>query len=191
MLYLQNMVHHLCSFDIIKCLHTDFKLKLVFDKRNQTFINYTVGVCQGDNMAGLQFLFLMQAMDKSYQKQYKLPEAAFQTHCHSGKCKLLWQPSPAMTKGLYFNFSKSMFADDTAYLLLSPNWHPNSVSFNLQTYAMLWTPYACQRAQWRWQSQDAIKNGSCRSNVHPCMPHDPSRNGCCHSWHYIWWQQPL
>ncbi len=48
-----------------------------------------------------------------------LPEPAFQTHHHSGKGKLLWQPASATTKGLPFNFGKSMFADDAAYLILS------------------------------------------------------------------------
>jgi hypothetical protein len=50
--------------DIIRRLHDNFQLKLVFDKKNQAIINYTVGVQQGDNMAGLLFLFLMQAMDE-------------------------------------------------------------------------------------------------------------------------------
>jgi hypothetical protein len=46
-------------------LHDNFQLKLVFDKKNQAIIDYTVGVWQGDNMAGLLFLFLKQAMDES------------------------------------------------------------------------------------------------------------------------------
>jgi hypothetical protein len=50
--------------DVIRRLHDNFQLKLVFDKKNQAIINYTVGVQQGDNMAGLLFLFLMQAMDE-------------------------------------------------------------------------------------------------------------------------------
>jgi hypothetical protein len=73
-----------------------------------------------------------------------LPEPAFQTHHHSGKGKLLWQPAPATTKGLPFNFGKSMFANDTAYLILS--WTDIQTVCpiaNLQTYAMLWTPCLC------------------------------------------------
>jgi hypothetical protein len=48
-------------------LHDNFQLKLVFEKKNQAIIDYTVGVWQGDNMAGLLFLFLMQAMDESFK----------------------------------------------------------------------------------------------------------------------------
>jgi protocatechuate 3,4-dioxygenase beta subunit len=38
-------------------LHDNFQLKLVFDKKNQAIIDYTVEIWQGDNMAGLLFLF--------------------------------------------------------------------------------------------------------------------------------------
>jgi hypothetical protein len=55
----------------------NFQLKLVFDKKNQAIIDYTVGVRQGDSMAGLLFLFLMQAMDESFKKQCALPEPEF------------------------------------------------------------------------------------------------------------------
>jgi hypothetical protein len=63
--------------DVIRCLHDNFQLKLVFDKKNQAIIDYTVGVQQGDNMAGLLFLFLMQAMDESFKKQCALPKPEF------------------------------------------------------------------------------------------------------------------
>jgi hypothetical protein len=63
--------------EVIRHLHDNFQLKLVFDKKNQAIINYTVGVRQGDNMAGLLFLFLMQAMDESFKKQCALPKPEF------------------------------------------------------------------------------------------------------------------
>jgi hypothetical protein len=66
--------------DVIRHLHDNFQLELVFDKKNQAIIDYTVGVRQGDNMAGLLFLFLMQAMDESFEKQCALPEPEFRTH---------------------------------------------------------------------------------------------------------------
>jgi hypothetical protein len=100
-------------------LHDNFQLKLVFDKKNQAIIDYTVGVQQGDNMAGLLFLFLMQAMDESFKKQCALPEPEFQTHSDSKRGQLLKQPAPAKTKGVPFYFGKSMFADDATYILSS------------------------------------------------------------------------
>jgi hypothetical protein len=64
--------------DVIQHLHDkNFQLKLVFDRKNQAIIDYTVGVQQGDNMAGLLFLFLLQAMDESFKKQCALPEPEF------------------------------------------------------------------------------------------------------------------
>jgi hypothetical protein len=63
--------------DVIHQLHNNFNLKLIFDKKNKAFIDYSVGVCQGDNMAGLLFLFLMQAMDDSFQAQHSRPQPEF------------------------------------------------------------------------------------------------------------------
>jgi hypothetical protein len=105
--------------DVIHRFHDNFNLKLVFDKKNKAFIDYSIGVCQGDNMAGLLFLFLMQAMDDSFQAQHSRPQPEFRTHRNSTRGRLLAQPAPARTKGVPFHFSKSMFADDTAYILLS------------------------------------------------------------------------
>jgi hypothetical protein len=101
--------------DIIRRLHDNFQLKLVFDMKNQAIIDYTVGVQQGDNMAGLLFLFLMQAMDESFKKQCALPKPEFRTHRDSKRGQLLKQPAPAKTKGVPFHFGKSMFADDAMY----------------------------------------------------------------------------
>jgi hypothetical protein len=106
-----------CDYNIL--VHDNFQLKLVFDKKNQAIIDYTVGVRQGDNMAGLLFLFLMQAMDESFKKQCALPEPEFRTHRDSKRGRLLKQPAPAKTKGVPFHFGKSMFADDAAYILSS------------------------------------------------------------------------
>jgi hypothetical protein len=71
-------------------------------------------------MAGLLFLFLMQAMDESFKKQCALPKPEFWTHRDSKRCQLLKQPVPAKTKGVPFHFSKSMFADNATYILSSP-----------------------------------------------------------------------
>jgi hypothetical protein len=63
--------------DVICRLHDNFNLKLIFDKKNKAFIDYSIGVRQGDNMAGLLFLFLMQAMDDSFQAQHSRPQPEF------------------------------------------------------------------------------------------------------------------
>jgi hypothetical protein len=43
-------------------------------------------------MAGLLFLFLMQAMDESFKKQCALPKPEFWTHCDS---KATWSTTQA------------------------------------------------------------------------------------------------
>ena len=106
------IIHNMTAYD-------NFHSKIVFDQKNQAIIDYTVGVRQGDNMAGLLFLFLMQAMDESFKKQCALPEPEFRTHRDSKRGRLLKQPAPAKTKGVPFHFGKSMFADDTMYILSS------------------------------------------------------------------------
>ena len=54
-----------------------------------------------------------------FKKQSAPPEPEFRTHRDSNRGRLLKQPAPTTTKGVPFHFGKSMFADDTAYLLSS------------------------------------------------------------------------
>jgi hypothetical protein len=51
-------------------------------------------------MAGQLFLFLMQAMDDSFQAQHSRPQPEFRTHRNSTRGCLLAQPAPAQTKGV-------------------------------------------------------------------------------------------
>jgi hypothetical protein len=108
--------------DIIQRLHTEFKVELSLSKDAKTLIDITVGVKQGDNMAGLLFLFLIQAMDESYTKLCKWksrPQPEFRMHRLPKHGRILHQPDPTRTKGVPFLFSKAMFADEVAHLLLS------------------------------------------------------------------------
>jgi len=84
-------------------------------------IDYSVGVQQGDNMAPLLFLLLIQAFNQSYAKKYPSnPDTGieFRTHRVTASTRgcLVQQPNPAQTKGTAFEFDKSLFVDDTAYL---------------------------------------------------------------------------
>jgi hypothetical protein len=107
--------------DVIKRLHENFNLELKLDGKEKVYIDYTVGVRQGDNMAPVLFLFLMQAMAESYDKKRIATgrtDPEFRTHKATAKCygRLKYQPAPTRTKGYKFNFGKSMFVDDTAYI---------------------------------------------------------------------------
>ena len=49
----------------IKRLHTQFHLEFKLDKMNKCLIENSIGVKQGDNAAGILFLFLIQAVATS------------------------------------------------------------------------------------------------------------------------------
>ena len=72
-------------------------------------------------MAPLLFLFLIQACNESLEKQER-PESAtekeyrFHRTTDSNRGRLRQQPNRARTKGTAFNFDKSLFVDDAAYL---------------------------------------------------------------------------
>lgn len=107
--------------DVVRRLHDEFKLELKLGGKKKALIDYTVGVRQGDNMAPILFLFLIQAMIETYKKDeeaegHKEPE--FRTHKNTASCpgRMLQQPNPARTKGTTFYFGKSIFVDDTAFI---------------------------------------------------------------------------
>jgi hypothetical protein len=107
--------------DVIRRLHHDFRLELKLDGKEKVYIDYSVGVRQGDNMAPILFLFLMQAMAESYDNkriENGTADPTFRTHKVTPSCRgrLLFQPAPTTTKGRNFTFGKSMFVDDTAYI---------------------------------------------------------------------------
>jgi len=55
--------------DAAKRLHHGFSSKFALDKNNKCDASCSVGVQQGDNVASLLFLFLMQAFHESLDKQ--------------------------------------------------------------------------------------------------------------------------
>jgi hypothetical protein len=109
--------------DVIQRLHTDFKLKFTLETLG-AFIDNSVGVLQGDNMAPVLFLFLMQAvLMESLQLCWDDPDSdldirpigfrymptAKSAKGQNGRLRL--QPDPVKTKGQSFDFSKSLFGN--------------------------------------------------------------------------------
>ena len=75
---------------VIKRLYKDAEIKIKIGKEEQT-IPYSVGVKQGDTMAPVLFLFLMQALPETLEKERKknnitIPE--FKYFPKSGKGRL-------------------------------------------------------------------------------------------------------
>ena len=107
-------------------LHKDFKVKFTVVNKER-MIDYTVGVHQGDNMALLLFLFLMQAMSESLKmKQNKdntISKLEFRHHKQVNKARgrLQLQPQPAKTKGEAFDLMQALFVENQALLAASLN----------------------------------------------------------------------
>jgi hypothetical protein len=105
--------------DVIRRLHDGFKLEFTLDKNHKCNIDYTVGVRQGDNMAPVLFLFLMQAMAETLQKEWKnsnkiIPSFMYHKSTNNGYTRC--QPKPETTKGEIFQLLYTLFVDDTAFI---------------------------------------------------------------------------
>lgn len=69
--------------NVIKLLYTDLKVNVrLGDSKDEAQVSYTNGVKQGDNMAPVLFLFLMQAMAEALAKAWQEKEIAIPTYYH-------------------------------------------------------------------------------------------------------------
>ena len=109
--------------DAIRRLHTDFKLEFKLDKKHQCTIDYTVGVRQGDNMAPVLFLFLVQAFAESTNKAWltehnrELPSMRYPEPDETLiRGELLNQKNPKRAKGRVVELPFTIFVDDTAFV---------------------------------------------------------------------------
>lgn len=107
--------------NVIQRMHKDFHLVLTLDPDNQANIPYTVGVKQGDNLAPILFLILIQAViesfhatqpsptssDQSVQLRYQPMDTNKQQHG-----RLASQPRPTKTKGQTLTLFEILFVDD-------------------------------------------------------------------------------
>ena len=109
--------------DVIKRLYTDSKLQLTIGKEKES-IPYTVGVKQGDNMAPVLFLFLMQAMAETLEAEWILhnietTEYRYHKETKVIKGRLCGQDPKA--KGVTFSLFKILYVDDGAFMFTSKN----------------------------------------------------------------------
>ena len=107
--------------DVIQRLYTDSQLSLKIGKEKQD-IPYTVGVKQGDNMAPVLFLFLMQAMAETLEAEWlkegiKIPEFRYhkETKCVKGRMRA----QSTKAKGTAFSLFKILYVDDGAFMFES------------------------------------------------------------------------
>ena len=106
---------------VIERLYKDAEIKIKIGKEERT-IPYSVGVKQGDNMAPVLFLFLMQALSETLEKEWKknnitIPE--FKHFPKSGKGRLLGQDWKA--KGKTFELFYLLYVDDGAFNFTDQN----------------------------------------------------------------------
>jgi len=111
--------------DAVHCLHKDFHMEFKIAKDNQCQIPYTVGVRQGDNMAPVLFLFLLQAFAESTKEAWDREIEPIPTLVcpepdeilHRGE--LVNPKWPCTTKGRIVVIGFTIFVDDTAFVFNS------------------------------------------------------------------------
>jgi len=106
---------------VIRRLYTDTLVKLRIGKELR-LIPYTVGVKQGDNMAPVLFLFVMQAFADTLStplqaENIDAPEYRYHPHRARPYGRLLSQSTTA--KGRTFHLSQLFYVDDGAFLFRS------------------------------------------------------------------------
>jgi exonuclease III len=103
----------------VETLYTDVTVKLQMGKAKRT-IPYTIGVQQGDNMAPILFVFLMQAFAESLEEKWKTewgmdsPQYRYMVSQRVQRGRLLGQDSKAV--GVSFDLLYLLYVDDGAFL---------------------------------------------------------------------------
>ncbi len=103
---------------VIKKMYTDINIKLRIDKAEATF-NSTSGVKQGDNLAPVLFLFVIQAtIDTMHQKQSSVDLASPHLEWYPNAKGFLNKRSPK--SGTRLDHKDTFYADDdSAFIFLS------------------------------------------------------------------------
>jgi Reverse transcriptase (RNA-dependent DNA polymerase) len=106
---------------IIRQLYTDMFVNLEYKKEKRE-IPYTLGVQQGDNMAPVLFLFLMQAFAETLEQNWKMweltaPEYRYMNRGTKQQGYLFNQTASA--RGTAFQLFYLLFVDDGAFLFNS------------------------------------------------------------------------
>jgi exonuclease III len=105
--------------DVIRRLYHNTEIKIKVGKEERT-IPYSVGVKQGDNMAPVLFLFLMQAMAEALEKEWTASEIDIPQFRHFEKVnggRLLGQDWKA--KGKLLELYYLLYVDDGAFIFTS------------------------------------------------------------------------
>lgn len=103
---------------IIKQLYTDMHVNLEYENEKRK-IPYTIGVQQGDNMAPVLFLFVMQAFAETLEKNWKewgltAPEYKYMNRGTNFQGRFFNQATTA--QGTVFDLFYLLFVDDGAFL---------------------------------------------------------------------------
>jgi len=108
--------------DVIKRLHHDFSLKFTLDKDNKCDVSCSVGVRQGDNMASLSFLFLMQAFHEILHKECERRDRPMPFVLSPEpddvllRGQLIAVPRPETSTGSETTISDTLFVDELLFL---------------------------------------------------------------------------
>ena len=112
---------------VLKKLHTNVKYLLRVGKE-KVEIGATVGVIQGNNLGPILFIYLIQAVATTLDKEMRkanIKQTDFRS-CKRRKKDGMFQHNPSLSKatnvkneGTKFEFDKSFYVDDATFIFLS------------------------------------------------------------------------
>ena len=114
------------TITVLKKLHTNVKYLLRVGKE-KVEIGATVGVIQGNNLGPILFIYLIQAVATTLDKEMRkanIKQADFRSYKRRKDGKFQHNPSlskatDVKNKGTEFNFDKSFYVDKAAFIFLS------------------------------------------------------------------------
>ena len=109
--------------NVIKCLYQPVTIKFTWGKNKHAFPSL-VGVKQGDNLAPILFLFIMQAAMETLeavwsQHNIEAPSFSWDPDSEDGSINGTITTQPTNRTGTVFQFFRSLYADDGAFMFSS------------------------------------------------------------------------
>ena len=118
--------------NVIKCLYQPVTIKFTWGKNKHDFPSL-VGVKQGDNLAPILFLFIMQAAMETLeavwsQHNIEAPSFSWDPDSEDGSINGTITTQPTHRAGTIFQFFRSLYADDGAFMFSSRDDMINGMS---------------------------------------------------------------
>ena len=133
---------------VLKKLHTNVKYLLHIGEK-KVEIEATIGVIQGNNLGLILFIYLIQAVATTVDKEMhkaNIKQVNFRSRCYKRRkdgmtqhISSLGKATNIKNKGKEFNFNKLFYVDNTAFTFLSRNDIERGGKFTQSTFIKIWT----------------------------------------------------